>query len=93
MSASKVTVDRYGERDSEDTEPLVFIGDDLCGPPLYTSTDSMMGFSTDPCWIEHMRIRSKISVEERGWKKPSKKDWVQWEKACEEAFVLSGAGH
>lgn len=71
----------------EATEPLSFIGDDVLDrPPMMTSTDNIMGFTADICWIEHMRARSLMSMEERGWKKTPKKDWDLWDRACETVF-------
>jgi hypothetical protein len=80
--------DLPAEASEDETEPLVFIGDDPHGPAVYSSTDDMMGYSPDPCWVDHMRVRSIMAAEERDWKPPSKKDWALWERACAESFAL-----
>lgn len=73
------------------SEPLMFIGDSASTLPLYTSTDSCMGFSTDRCWIDHMRARSLAHIEELGYRAPSKKLWKQWEAACEKTYACAVA--
>jgi hypothetical protein len=78
--------------DSEDaaedeSEPLMFIGDRTSVKPLYTSLDCCMGFSADRAWVDHMRIRSKLTMTEKGCKSPAKKLWREWERACEDAFA------
>lgn len=77
--------------EDEETEPLIFIGDDVPDrAAMYVSTDKMMAFTADFHWIEHMRVRSILLRKERGFKEVAKKDWDLWHRACERAFALAG---
>lgn len=75
---------------SEPSEPIFYIGDDVVDrEAMDTSLDEMIAFAADICWIKHMRARSLLLFEERGYEKTSEEDWDLWDRACDEVFALA----
>jgi PWWP domain len=74
----------------DETEPLMFMNDEDQDRPLYSSTHSCYGFSTDRCWQAHMKERTLATAQERDWEPNciTKKTWKQWDEACKEAFQV-----
>lgn len=82
----KIRHDEYSDgAETQMTVPILFFNDPE-SPIVFADSDSLCAFPNDRFWVPHMRKRSELEIKNKGWEKPSRKLWAQWEKACQDAL-------
>jgi hypothetical protein len=82
-------MDLLGRAQADETEPLMFFSDPEQTRPMYSSTHSCYGFTADPVWVEHMRVRAQHARSE---KKIGAAAFREWEAACKKVLAECSTG-